>query len=634
MARIKESKQPKPITISRFFGLNCDNELDLIPGESPDMENFRITNDFRLKEREGCRKITDYWNEGTFPVLTGSYTYVSTLKTFHNRLARKYASGYVDNEDFYFYQINVYQKISDNSYEIKVMRWEPVTDGLSLKQYNTIVLGLVAEPTYVNSFVRNGYLYLMGAFGYYKYNGETESSVTGTIPTVKIGCTGSLSDYTIFQPLNMLTLSRRVRFVGGTGMAVDENLFRLPDVTATDTYTVDSVYVNNVLQVLDTDYIISEMTVSVYVAFIEGHIPADNADIAVVYTVGTATTNRDTILANRYNMSYGGQTDVDLFVWGGTEKNKIWNTYAGDVEHFSALGYRTAGEYDITNVVAQNTRQIIFTTNEVYSAPTDINPTTDYVDGVNIVLISYPITLVGTRGTPYYDTVQLIKNNPFFISNSMVFEMLVSTYRDDRSFKYMSQRAQPLMATVTKTIDWQIKEEYWIYFTTSALVYNYGNKTWYYFTGLPSITDAFIIDDELYLFNGTDIYKFDDSYISDYDGTSYIPVTAYWYSPFMDYGAGYILKSVNRAYLTLASDTNDSYIKLIWWTNEDTVDDVTDNCKDFELAAGANPKQMLAKLSAKRFETIKFKLICDKLDYTAEVLNLTTTANFGGYVRG
>ena len=55
MAQVRVQKPSNPTKIDRFLGLNEDSTGDtqLKLGESPDMTNFRITENYKLKKREG-----------------------------------------------------------------------------------------------------------------------------------------------------------------------------------------------------------------------------------------------------------------------------------------------------------------------------------------------------------------------------------------------------------------------------------------------------------------------------------------------------------------------------------------------------------------------------------------------------
>ena len=59
MAQVKIQKPSNPTKIDRFLGLNEDSTGDtqLKLGESPDMTNFRITENYKLKKREGYSQL-------------------------------------------------------------------------------------------------------------------------------------------------------------------------------------------------------------------------------------------------------------------------------------------------------------------------------------------------------------------------------------------------------------------------------------------------------------------------------------------------------------------------------------------------------------------------------------------------
>lgn len=59
MAQIQIQKPPAPTSINNFLGINQDTTGDtqLKLGESPDMTNFRITENYKLKKREGYQQL-------------------------------------------------------------------------------------------------------------------------------------------------------------------------------------------------------------------------------------------------------------------------------------------------------------------------------------------------------------------------------------------------------------------------------------------------------------------------------------------------------------------------------------------------------------------------------------------------
>lgn len=61
MAQIQVQKPPSPVAINNFLGINEDTSGDtqLKLGESPDMTNFRITENYKLKKREGYLQLFD-----------------------------------------------------------------------------------------------------------------------------------------------------------------------------------------------------------------------------------------------------------------------------------------------------------------------------------------------------------------------------------------------------------------------------------------------------------------------------------------------------------------------------------------------------------------------------------------------
>ena len=62
MAKIIIQKEQTPTNISNFLGINEGNDgnLGLKLGEASNMLNFRITSNYKLKQREGHRTIVNF----------------------------------------------------------------------------------------------------------------------------------------------------------------------------------------------------------------------------------------------------------------------------------------------------------------------------------------------------------------------------------------------------------------------------------------------------------------------------------------------------------------------------------------------------------------------------------------------
>lgn len=608
MARIRAAQAPKPVTMSRFYGLNTANELQAKPGESPDMDNFRITDDYRLKKREGLVPLgidfDEVINEGT-PVVKCTAWYGQLKK---------------DNKK-YLHVFALYQwaEIAEEEiYGLAIIKVDIENKSA------TLVVKREFEYSYTNTtvFYKNGYLYNMDGLTFQRYDGESSEFVSGTIPTLYVGVKPNLSDRAdkAYQPINILTDYRRVNYYAD-GTAV----YTLPE----EPMSVDKITVNGI--------VISRSDYNYYPLFEEvtftSSIPPAGAEVIIEYDVYTGSSNwRNEIEYCKHAMAYGGNQDADIFLWGSSYRpHKMYYTYGGDPEFFGATNYITFGTADsgITGAAIQNNALAVFTKNGVYSLKTqlDTNPTS------LVTTVTYPITYVkADRGHAYANCdIQVIRNNPFFIgADNSIWELAVSSYRDDRAARYISERVQALLKTLDLskafTIDWEAKGEYWLVSGGTAVIYNYRNDTWYKFTLPVEASGGLIVEDKLMLYDLTDVYVFDDEALQD----GAVPINAYWESPYMDYGASYLNKSVRSMYITMAAEREaDSFVRLEYYTS----DNENPETAEFLHEAGEPPKPLYTDISAVGFRHIKYKFVSDKYDAAGHILGFTTPVTYGGYVR-
>lgn len=620
LAFIKPSKPPKPVTINRFLGLNTANELQLVPGESPDMCNFRISSDYRLEKREGLSMFDiDYSSALSSDELHD--TYWGGL--WYGKLGS-------DTKNYIYRFIDIEDSASGNHFSHIIKIDLDIKKAVAKISVGTHYIG-IAEMQYI--FYKNNFIYILTGDGYYKFDGTTASSVGGTTPTLYINVKPDLSDRInkVYQPINLLTGWRNVSYY-----ADNTSVYTMPE-TPYSSATV-KVYVNEAEKTEYTHYNVSGNTVT----FTSGNIPSTGADVVIKYIVQNLE-SRFYINKCRYGIFFGGNQDADLFVWGNPDdKNKLYYTYGGDVEFFAATNYLNIGtsESGITGAAIQNNTLALFTDQGIYSLKTAININSQSL----VTTVTYPLTYVkDDRGHAYPNCdIKVVNNNPFFISNdNSIWQLVVSTFRDDRAAKYVSERVQGLLnnADLTNafTIDWETKGEYWLYYEVPRenelfakdyffLIYNYRNNTWYRYE-VPMIVNGYVlVDDKLMLYEYKDFFIFDEKNMSDFG----IPINAYWESPYMDYGAPYFKKSVRSMYITLAAhEDKDSFVRMEYFTS----DNETPETIDFSLLKGEPPKPLYTEISAVGFKYIKYKFISDKLDSNSQIIGFTTTATYGGYVR-
>ena len=608
LATMQASKTPQPITMNSFFGLNANNELQLKLGESPDMADYRVTMDYKLQEREGFKSLIN-------PIGTNK----KIIDMWHGHLINDIAGKN------YIYYLVYYQTATQT---IIIWRKYNIEDGTDAEVETKTTNALINIDKY-KFFNKNGYLYIYG-YLFYKYGGgaTTSTRVIGTTPLIFVNCTPNYSSKVSYQPINLLTLQRKVHYTA--------------DGTSTWYYwneqasTIDSVTINGVgTGAITHSGVESRLLFSV--------APTIGQEVVITYTAN-ATNQRNLIENCQQSMFYGGANDTDLFVWGNpNHPNTVYHTYGGDVEFFGIYNYRTFGDGIVTDVVAQGSTQVIFTDKTIYSAETTIASSNVVVGAENITinLVEYtPKIIRYERGNKQGFNVQIIDNNATFLSSdNAIWQLYTPTIRNELNIKYISARVQKTLSEMDLidgiNFDWENKGEYWLVSNGIALIWNYRNNTWYKFTNIYA-TSYCLVGDELYFgTSGGAIAKFDDSLIYDSVKDSVgketqTPITAYWTSPYMGYGADFLKKTVNNMYVTLTSEEiADTYLRLEYWTS----DNQAPQTSEFQLEKGSPPKQFYSRINARNFTYIKYKFISDRLLDKSTILNFTTTANFGGYVR-
>lgn len=598
MARIKKSKAFAPVTADKFLGINTACAAELSAEESPDVLNFRITEDYKLQKREGFRYLDGLIPNGC-PV---------------KRIW--YAQLYKDTKPYIYFA----RHESGYATSLQLLKYDTETGEML-----TVFSILGAEDMLV--FFKNAYLYTLGNVQFFKYDGESLFNVEGTLPTIYLNAKPDLSDResSAYQPVNMLSGKRRVVYKAD-GSAIYTLAQR--DITQ-----VISVICNGVL-LTETDY--SADLSDGKISFKEAAVPQAGAAVEIIYSVYNTAT-RIAVTNCKYSMFYGGVSDMDLFVWGNTaHKNTIYHTYMGDVEYFAYSRNIGNGSFAVTDVAAQGARQIIFTENEIYGSETQTQR-----GSAGVISASYPVRLIKSeRGNILPGGVRIINNCPFFVSNNKsLYRLAASSYGDDRAAVYISLRIQKELSKCdlysAATIDFESQGEYIIACDDRLFIYNYRNDTFYIYDNIPAKSLA-VINDELYF--GTDdgaIARFDEEQRYDIltraDGERekrYI--NAYWISSPISCGSEFLEKSISGIYLGIKQLAHcDSFLRTDLLTSENS-----GGYAQFALPSGKEAQYLYANISAENFRYLRIKLSSDKCDDGALVLGFRVCGYYGGFING
>ena len=663
MARMVSTNKIKPTVIDKFLGLRLDTTGDtqLKLGESGDMNDFKITENFKLRKRPGYRElfsalgstIQGAWHgrlSGTDTTLfacnnfvyfedtlsgtdfdsldTSTYTNVDVVKTTALTTSASGTTGADDvirligNSEFdectqanidLVASVGKYYFHTDETVWIIVFKGAYASIATARTSLGSLTcyypVGAVTDAP-VDFFGFDDKVYLVDGTEYMSWDGTgLFADVVGYRPLIATA-TPPAGGGTLVEPANSLTGKKRQKF-SPDGIADDFV------VAETSIGSIDAVYLNSVLQTVTTHYTVNLTTGTV--TFVS--TPASGTNTVEIYwTKGTGT--RTYVTTRKYAMIFGGENDIRVHMWTGADNIYIYSELAdGDpsAEYFPELYFNIVGsaEYPITDIVRQYDRQVIFKQNEQWYAYYDA-----ITDSSGATTITFPVfPLNDVKGNVAKKQVRIIQNNPYAVFRG-VQETVGTNVRDERNVTYISKRVQPDLDDVdlstAKTTDWEEKWEYWLCVGNTVWIHNYRLDMWYRYYLNDTPTVFFSIDRDLYF--GTDageIMKVSTDYLSD-NGTV---ISAKWDMNFYNFGADWLRKNLYRYWVGMQPEGK-SYARISLETDNGVIAnekeiayDLQDfgniDFSDFSFETNYNPKPFRLKHKAKKFVYLKMIIESD-----------------------
>jgi hypothetical protein len=607
--------QQQPFLIDRFLGVNKTSTESLLQlGEAADMINWIITDDLKLEKTPGYARLFE--SLGAHRINGQWYGKLGGTKHF------------VFSCNGHIYEHN-------------------------LTTHANTDLGAIADAL-TTFFTSNNTLYILDGTEYYKWSGSGSIvQVAGYIPTVYTASPPA-GGGTILESINYLTGTKSKKY-SGNGSAT---LYQLPELSIN---SVDTVYVNGVLQTNGVNYTVNltNGTVTFAVA------PATGVNNVVITWTKTVAGDRATITKNMY---YGGVYYSRFWLFGNPDyKNSrfpsgVTMDGVSDPSFFPKYGDSNVGEYEITDMVIQYNKQIIYTAGDSDGASAWYSEEEDYTDATTgAVMALFPVYPMNKKfGNVAKGQTQIIMNNPFTIDKG-IYEWIATYIADEKNAVWKSERIQNDLDQVdlTKaiTIDWNDKGLYWLCVGKKVWVYNYRVATekeqgvWYVLEFPHEPTCFLICEQDLYI-GTTDgkIMRYSKDYFT-FDGET---ISATWEMGFYSFGSDWLRKFIQRLFITIKpyslthvdisyetdlDNTSDTYTASYALSNFDNWNfwgiDATpeQQAEGFSFETNYSPQPFKFKIRAKKIDNFKLKLKNDGTD-TATVLTITIPTRISGEVKG
>ena len=610
MATLPKQKEIKPITIDKFLGLNISNTGDtqIKLGESGNMENFYITNDYKLKKIYGYKSFYNFDNQ-----IMGMSAVV--LNKIH-------------------YLLVAVKEIVELTATCKLYYFlaDELEDEESWDTLEPHLIGTIGTEE-CSFFTFDNKVYILCG-KYMSWDGTTLQEVAGYIPKVVIGASPS-GGGTNYEQLNMLTGKKHMTF-NGDGTSANYQLAET-NITSVDEVWVDGVRKSAALG--DYTYVASTGIVT----FNNTQIPSENVDNVDIYW--TKTNNTRTYIENmRFGTIFGGDVDTRVFLYGNpNERNRIRYSAPEDgipsVEYFPTFNQLDVGpkNFAVTDLTRQYDRLLI-TTNKPEAYYLSMSTVQLDEDETTTSVQTFPLNEV--HGNIAMGQGQVINNDPVTIENGSIIRWKATNVRDERNMSDISQKIKldliDLNLANMKTLDHQSENQLWLLINNKIYIYNYFNDTYSKVRLKEDLTHIAELDSRIYASNERGkIMLFGDEF-DDFNGET---INARWEMDFYDFGVPYLRKTMKKLWVLMQPQAKASAtISYITNKNESPVkkeieysmillDDV--DFGDFSFEVSNNPQPFRLKLKAKKFTNLKI-VIENKKKTDCTILALSLRVETGG----
>lgn len=368
-------------------------------------------------------------------------------------------------------------------------------------EYTPVSLGNIGTGE-CNIFQFGDFVYIKTETKYCKYDGNTFSAVKGYVPCVAIGCSAK-GEGELYEPINLICNERRAKYSC-------DGVTKVYKMVEEGVAGIKYFIINGVTY--QSDYTFSRTTNSITFASAP---PKGVNNLEICYFTQERAANMKRFFGFRNLMLFGGNSDGRIFMWGNSDlpNYRLHSELAEGVpsaEYFPVNAYTVIGNSEITCIVQQYDRQLIFTRDKAYYSYCELRD-----DSLGNRYSSFPVfSLNGSKGCLIRTDGCVIDNRPVTLCIDGVNIWESTEIENEKNAVCISRELSSAFSNLIsqgnidlKMIDFQSNRELFIINGSIAYVYNYGIGSWYLFNGFSG-NSCFVYGTKLYFSKGNKLYWF------------------------------------------------------------------------------------------------------------------------------
>lgn len=614
--QFNESSPPQDtiISIKRFKGVNQNTTPTQIDdAESPDMLNKMLGTEGELLTRPGYKRM--------FPDPIGA--------------------GQINGLYMFKKQDGTIYRFIHHGTSLYTCPFDGTT------QPTQIYTGLANAKS--KFFTFGNYAYIFDGTNYVRTDGVTTVSVESVayIPTLTLGRTPT-GGGTVNENFNLLGAGFKDSFSGdGTATAYQLSLTNLDATAVTAT-------VNGAPKVEGTDFTVNRTTGVVTFSVAP---PTGVANNVVITAYKTVTGYADRVKKCTGFEIYGGTNDTRVFAFGNPSfPNALRRCGLLDPTYWPEFAYANVGSDAgiIKGMRKQYTNAIIM--KEPTPNDTTIWRMSYSTDSSGSPI--FPLTPLNSGiGCLAADSVQLIENQPAFLSPKGVYEIDGTNVSDQRNVSRVSDDINPSLlaeSNLQNAISADFDKKYILCVNNRAYVMDYRIKypdhngilksPWYVWDNIPA---SCFLEMDGYLYFGSNttglvyrFYKINDFSPYNDDG---VAINDYWKSKIFSFGDDEHLKTVAKVFFSLKPDDSASadlsYVTdrvnsgVVFTSRMDLFDYRLWNYANFSYLLSSLPQESAAKVKSKKIIYFQMILSNPRLNESMGILSVGLKVQEGREVK-